>query len=70
MIAFMAVQIRAGGILILTYFSFDYLFACFIITIIIAFYIWLGGAKADAYTDALQVSLIMLFFIGGITFLL
>ncbi len=70
MISFVAVQIRAGGIVIGYLFNINEIFANFLVLVLVSLYIYFGGTHADVLTDVVQVFIIFAVMILTLIFLL
>ena len=67
MASFMAIQIRAGGTAISAYLKIDPFIASALFFSLIAVYVYLAGARADALTDMFQVIVILIGICAGLT---
>jgi len=60
MLLFMSVQLRAGGEVIQSIFGLPALTAVIGFTLIVALYTFIGGTRADVWTDFLQICIVFL----------
>jgi len=70
MVSFIAVQIRAGGIIIGYIFNINEILANFLVLLLVGAYIYKGGTHADILTDVIQVLIIFVVLILTFVFLL
>lgn len=69
MVSFIAVQLRAGGIVISYIFDINVILANIVILVLVGSYIFFGGTRADVLTDVIQVLIILLVLITTFVFL-